>query len=567
MDRNSPLLLRFWPWGFVLMLLAFLVLSILATPMYRAAKGWRAGLYLKEAQKALDKRDFKQAVLGAKLCLQYRNDSAEAIRILAKAADAQQDSRSLNLWTTVLQASGGGTDADRVAFGEAALRENLLMVAQRQLDILLVRPSPGKEVYNFAGLLAVRQRKPALAREWFQKALAIDPDYARAAVNLAQVLLLVPENPGVEREGIDRLLELAKRKDEWGLQSLRILTEWALATPSRRPPGLDPAQMLRDHPLARVQDRCLAAQWTIQNHPEKKLEIADGLLKNAAELSEGDRRGLAAWLCRIGLYEKTLAAFPLDAKSPDPLLLVQLDAMAALGRWKELDRFLEQDLFREDPTLLWIFRARAAREVGQRTRYELSWKQAVRAAGRQPLALRYLAYYAEMLGDLPRSIEAYEILSQVPEYELEALLKLIRPCEKLGRTRELLNVMRRLLLMRPTDPTINNDVTYLALLLNDVSAETFERARSVYETNPQVPPFAVTYALAQLRAGLPAVALKVMWNFQPEQLTAPGWQAVYAAALDANGQRNEAIRIARGIDAQNLKPEEKQLMEGFWKPE
>ena len=566
MNKNSPLLFRFWPWGFILMLLALFALSIAATPLYRAAKGWRAGIYLKEAEGALAKKDYKLATQRANLCLQYRYDSAEAFRILAKVADVRRDPRSLNLWTTVLQA-GGGTDADRVAFGEAALRENLLVVAQRQLEILLVRPSPGKEIYNFAGLLAARQRQPALAREWFQKALGIDPDYARAAVNLAQVQLLMPDNPKVEQAGIDQLLELAKRKDEWGLQSLRILTDWAMATPSRRPPGLDPAEMLKNHPLARIQDRCTAARWTIRNHPEKKMEIVDALLKNSADLSESDQRDLAAWLNQIGLYEKTLSVFPPDAKAPEPLLLVQLDAMAALGRWKELDQFLEQDLFMENPALLWIFRARTAREVGQQTRYELCWKQAARAAGKQPLALRYLAYYAETLGDLPRCVEAYENLSQIPEYEMEALLKLIRPYEKLGRTRELLKVLRRLLRMRPDDPTINNDVAYLGLLLNDTSVQPFERARNVYEANPQLPPFAATYALAQLRGGLPAVALKVMQNFKMEQLTAPGWQAVYAAALDANGRRNEAVNVARGIDYQNLKPEEKKLIEGFWKPD
>jgi len=564
MSNRSPLLLHFWPWGFVLLLVGLFILSIVATPVYRAAKGWRAGFYLTDAQNALEKKDYKRALQRAKLCLQYRNDSADAYRILAKVADARQDPRSLNLWTTVLQAVGGGTDADRVALGEAALRENLLLVTQRQLDQLMVNPSPEKEVYNLAGLLAARQQKPALAREWFHKALELDPEYKRAEVNLAQTQLLMPDNPKVEQAGIERLLELGKRSDEWGLQSLRILTDWSMARPDRRPPGLNPAELLKTHPLAKIQDRCLAAQWEVQRHPEKKTAIIDALLKSASELSETEQRDLAAWLNRMRLYEKTLSAFPLDAKSPEPLLLVQLDAMAALGRWKELDEFLEQEtLLLEQPVLLWIFRARTAKELGRQTRYDLSWKQAARAAGKQPLALRYLAYYAETLGDLPRSVEAYEALSQIPEYEMDALLKLIRPYEKLGRTGDLLSVLRRLLAMRPDDPTLNNDVAYLSLLLNDATPQTFERARKVYETDPQLPPFAATYALSQLRAGLPAVALKVMRNFKPGQLTAPGWQAVYAAALEANGQKAEAVRVARGIDVQNLKPEEKRLIQGL----
>lgn len=561
-NRKLPLLIHFWPWGFIFLLIALFVLSITATPLYRSAKGWRAGIYLKEAREALARKDYKQAVQRAKLCLQYRNDSAEAFRILAKVADARRDAVSLNLWATVLQANGGGTDADRIALGEAALREDLIPVAQKQLDVLLAQPSPGKEVYNLAGLLAARQRQPALAREWFQKALKLDPGYTRAAVNLARAELMMPDS---EQTGINQLVDLAGRKDEWGLQSLRILTEWAMAHPSHALP-IDAAQLLQKHPLVEIQDRCLAAQKEIQAHPEKKPEIIDALVKNAGELSEADQHDLGAWLNGMGLYEKTLQTFPLNVKSPEPLLLVELDAMAALGKWQELDKFLEQDLLLQQPVLLWLFRARVAKELGRDTRYELSWKQAVRAAGTKPLSLRYLAYYADKLGDLPHSIEAYESLSQVPEFEMDALLKLIRPYEKLGRTRDLFNTLRRLLALRPDDPTINNDVAYLGLLLNDTSADELARARKVYETNPRLPPFAVTYALAQLRGGLNSVALKALQAIPLDQLTAPGWQAVYAAALNANGFKADALKLARQIDFKNLKPEERQLIESIWNP-
>ncbi len=565
MNRNLPFIVRFWPWGFVLTLLAAIILFVSATPFYRTAKGWRAGFYLDEAKEALEKKNYKRAVQRAKLCLQYRNDSAEAYRVLAKVADARRDPRSLNLWTTVLQADGGGTDADRVALGEAALRENMLSVTEKQLSILMVRPTPDKEVYNLAGLLAARQGKLALAREWFVKALAIDPQYKRAQLDLAQVQLLMPNEPRVEKEGIDRLLELAKRPDEWGLQSLRVLTEWTMANPTRKlPGGVDPAEILSKHPLAKIQDRCLAAQFEIQRQPDKRMEIVDALLKNASELSEAEQRDLGAWLNRLGLFQKILATFPLTAKSPDPLMLVQLDAMAAFGKWEELDRFLEQDVLMDQPVLLWIFRARTAKELGRDARFELSWKQAVHAAGKQPLALRYLAYYAETLGDLPRAAQAYENLSQIPEFEIEALLKLIRPYEKLGQTADLLKVMKRLLLLRPNDPTINNDVTYLSLLLNDTSLEPFERAREVYEADPRMPAYAATYALSRLKSGDPAAAVKILSSFPLKDLVAPSWQAVYASALHAAGSPEEARTIARRIDYKHLKPEEKKLIAGFW---
>ena len=43
-------------------------------------------------------------------------------------------------------------------------------------------------------------------------------------------------------------------------------------------------------------------------------------------------------------------------------------------------------------------------------------------------------------------------------------------------------------------------------------------------------------------------------------MTAPGWSAVYAAALAANGKKVEAVRYAEKIDKKSLKPEEKALI-------
>src|SRR3989344_4813712 len=121
MAEKPPPLIRFWPWGFILAVLAVAALAGAVRPLYRAAKAWRASTYLKEAHNALENRDLARASQRAKLCLQLKpGGDTDAARVLAKVADIRYDPASLNYWTYVVQ-SAQVTDADRLALGEAAL--------------------------------------------------------------------------------------------------------------------------------------------------------------------------------------------------------------------------------------------------------------------------------------------------------------------------------------------------------------------------------------------------------------------------------------------------------------
>ena len=553
--------LRFlWLWIMLLVAIGFCV-----KPAFRTMKSWRGIFFLKSAGQALIEKNLDRAEEQALLCLQLRPDEIEAYRVLARVSDLRKDSRNLSFWMYVAQ-SDQVNDADRIALAEVALQEGMVTMAEQQLSILMSRPVPHREVYHLAGLLAARQQRPSVAREWFQKALALDPGYARAEMNLARVEIFFPESKEAEERGLERLRKLGTRPDEWGLGSLRILAAAGKSNPKRLPYDPNIADQLKKHPLAQMEEKSIAVDWEIRTHPERRDDLVAAMTSSVADLSSPAKRELAAWLNRLQLFQKTLAVFPLDQAATEPLLLVQLDAMAALGRWEELDRFLSNHTLHLQPVLRSLYRARVAGELGNQRLFDLGWRQAVRETENHANAIRYLADYSEKLGEIGRSTEAYEILSQNARYRLEALLKLVRLYEKMGQTRLLFQTMQRLSVLCPQDPVISSDLAYLGLLLNDPSLQSHELARAVYAVNPHLSAFAATYALAQLKAGLPAVALETMEYFSPDQITAPGWQAVHATALAANGHKAEAIAMAQKIDFKNLKPEEKELMAEFWKP-
>jgi tetratricopeptide (TPR) repeat protein len=556
-----PLPFRFaWVW-----IIVFILLGLSVKPTFRIVKSWRAEIMLHSAEKAFKKGDFIRAKEYSLISLQLLPFQIKPIRILAKIAEMQRDPSALTLWIHIVK-SREVTDEDRLTLGEAALRENLLLETEDQVNILVNRVPPSKEALNLAGLLAVRQQKFIQAKQYLEEAIRLDPNYVRAYLNLARVELTLSHNRESTSHGLEILKNLSDRQDEMALESLRLWAEWGRDHSAILPYDHKIAERLKSHPSSQMMDRCVIADWEMQTFPKKREVIIQNLTESTSinTLKPTEKRDLAAWLSRYRMFEKTLKLFPLDPKAPEDLILVQLDAMAALEKWKELNDFFSNDTPHLQPMLRSLFQARIAQELGNQKLFEYTWRQATREAGTNPKAVQYLAIYADNRGDIERSTECYEKLTQFGSYQLSALLSLLRLYEKSGQTKDLFRTLQRLSQLRPNDSAVINDLAYVGLLLNETSTQPFDHAREIYALQPEMPPFAATYALSQLKAGLPAVALKAIETIGPSKLVAPGWQAIYAATLAANGKKSEAVRVAQKINLDQLKAEERELISSFY---
>ncbi len=302
MKSNIPRLpLRFaWLW-----ILAIVLLALSATPAFRKVKSWRAQVFLTEAKNALAKGDIHLASEKSKLSLQLQPDLIDAVRVLALIADLNKEPMRLSYWVHIVQ-SDYVTDTDRLALGEAALQENALSWVEKQLAILLSRSTPSKETYHLAGLFEIRRQRPFLAREWFLKALSLDPKYTRAEVNLARTEVFFADRKETGERGLNRLRALGLKRDEPGLESLRILAEYGKGFPARLPYDQKLADQLRHHPMAKIQDQCLAADWEIQTYSDRQNALVDSLASSITQLSPQAKRDLADWLNHHKLFEKTM---------------------------------------------------------------------------------------------------------------------------------------------------------------------------------------------------------------------------------------------------------------------
>jgi tetratricopeptide (TPR) repeat protein len=554
-----PLPFRFW-WLWIILVIA---LGFSARPAFRFVKHLRAQSFDKEAEQALSQGNFVLAREKAMLSLRLVPGDIRAFRVMARMGDAKKDPQALRIWELICSGSEA-TAQDRLAYAEAALRENQLKEAEQQITQLL-NDAPSKEVYHLAGLLAYRQQKPNAAREWFQKALGLDPHYARAIMNLARTEMSFHSDRSIQKQGIEKLIQLGDRNDEWALNSLQLLVEFGANNPTIFPFDSTLAKKLTSHSGAGVSERCLVADWEIRSAPQRADELVSQITSSTTGLSDDDKKKIGIWLNQKKLFQTTLKVFPPSPDSEQDLLLVQLDAMAALGQWQKIHEFLAQDISKMDPVLLALYRGRVSRELGNEKLFDIGWRKAIREASGNFQAMLYIADYAEKLGEFDKCAEVYENLLEAADQKLHFLLKLVRLYERTGRTRDLLRTIQRISEVH-TEPAVVNDAAYLGLLLNDAPKERFESAYLVYQSDPKKPAFVTTYALAQLRTGSPELALKAYDSIEASDLAAPGWKAVYAATLGANGKKKEAVKIAEGIEVALLKPEEKQLILEYLPP-
>ncbi|HVY70756.1 MAG TPA: hypothetical protein VHH73_12570, partial [Verrucomicrobiae bacterium] len=145
-----------------------------------------------------------------------------------------------------------------------------------------------------------------------------------------------------------------------------------------------------------------------------------------------------------------------------------------------------------------------------------------------------------------------------------AYAALIRLAEESRNTARLRDLIKEIAARYPEDREPVNDLAYLDLLLQTDLPQATQKARELVEKYPHVLAFRTTLALANLRnkeftaARLAYSGVEVDWS-----LALPGWRAVYAAVLGANGLRDEARRVASAIPLDRLKVEERLLVQPF----
>ncbi len=533
---------------------ALLVLAVAGgPPVYRKARLWRARSLAAEAEQLLAERQLEKASGKAQAAIGLAPAEPEALRAMARVLTSARSTLALNYWKGLL-AQPGATDDDRRAAVGLALEADRRDFADEQLALLLAADPPSVETLELAAQAALQKNNPTAALEFLGRLLRQDPRNEGARLLQAQLLDSSPDRVQGE-QGARELLELGQGDDATALSALRTLAQRPNLTVDEIGQAAD---RLAKHPLAQTADKlaALPLRWLLE--PGQRAALIEQAVAQFSQGGPDDRVALGRWLLQQGEAARVLGIITAEeALTKQELFLVRLDALATLGRWREIKEAMEQEKPPIKPLYAEVFQARAAKELNQLQEANAHWTMALSYALPTPEENLYLARYAEKIGEDRVAAKAWRQLARTPAWALRANLAALPLLEKEGDTRGLREAVQQLARLAPTDPAPRNDAAYLDLLLQENVKAATAVAEQLVKEHPEVLAYRTTLALADLRGERVAEALKLYEGIEvPWSKAPPRSQAIHAAVLAASGTAEPPALP----DSLLLLPEERALL-------
>lgn len=593
-----------------------------ARPGLNAIKAWQARRHAAKAFAYIDKANWLEARKEATAAYQLGPTEPQSVRAVARFLSRTRQPDALEFWqqleqlTPLTREDRQDEAAIAIAFGETSR-------AEIAVQALLESKGADPAGWLLAAQLAIQKGAADDAMSALGKVFN-DPNATEQQQLQAALLelALASGSEAIDQratEAWSRIEKISRGKSATALDALVLLARRALAqktveaavpaAESKSVAGETPAtttqpitsnkeqitrelsEQIASHPLAKAPQKLIALDLLEHADPSRHDElIAQGI----AQWKNGDANDLltlATWLNSKREFEKTLEAIPLEkALLGRELFLQYLDALGGLERWGEIQQLLEGDRYPLDPVVQHMYLARSSAQLGEKAAAENNWQRALEAAVGDPGKLLTLGAYAEKNGIVGVAQTAFDnAANQSPKLRLAQQGRL-RLAQRSGDTGKIHAVLAGMLKIWPNDDAVQNDEGYTRLLLlgsSERGAKSMEQgetssarasgsdlptpsselqalsalAERLVEKKPRSLPHRTFLALARLKQNRAADALAVYDNITVarDALTLSAL-AVHAAVLAANGRKEEAKSEAEQIRAEQLLPEERQLI-------
>lgn len=534
---------------------AVLLIGIAVVLIVPLVKNWRARQFTARAEELRSEGKLQDAFNNASSAFQMRPGMPEVRRTYARVLVDANESAALQIMQELAD-SDEGTPEDRLALAEAGLRFGNVALAEKEAFQLLQQGDKAPQaLYVVARVrLAQNRRDEALQalKESVESGGGPDP-----AILLARSQLADGKADSL-RSAIGILRPIARQKDAPGLQALLAL----VGSPAlRTAEGADWIEALRTHPLATTEQKLAASSAEIELRPTARAEV---VRKTAAAYRNGppdQRAALARWLNLNREYATTLDVITAnEASARSDLFLIRLDAMAGRGEWQTIAELLRGNALPLQSALVWLYRGRAARELGREEESATHYRRAIIESAPARDIMWYVISYLQRIGEDKVLEEELESLTENPATARQAFAALVPLVQKRQDAEELYQLYDRMLKQLPADTVVQNDHRYFAALTGrraDVGG-----GRDLLAKEPQMLAYRITLALTHLRSGQNEAAMRVFdgITLDPAQIQ-PYQRAVLAAVLGANGREAEARQLAESVPGDQVTAQEYKLIE------
>lgn len=524
-------------------------------PLYHSWRNWRAESLAALSLQQLQERQLYRSQRTALEAYMTSPSYVPALRLLAQRASQTSPQEALQLYQRIMRLPRATTEDARSAI-RLAMQLRRQDIALPLLDTLLLAEPTNIANLDLATNLALARADQEAAIAYARRATLLQPSNPDVQFLLARCLYSQPES---REEARQILLDVSAGLSELSLQALTELANDPQLSPPDRQLVL---RRLRQHPKSEFRHELLSLLLKMQELPsELRLSYLNQRLADL-QPSDDDLLTLGRWLNALRLPQETLRWLPESkARQRADWFLLYLDALALQGRLRQLLALLDEDDLPLREAQIALFRARVANELKD-PQVELLWNDVLQAARRDPESQFWLSQQLERIGQPDLAVILYREMTRHPATTRVGFLNLLRYYEQRRSTEGIAQTLQQMARLYPDDPSLQQQAIYYQLLLRDSPQEYLDELEQLVRTAPQQWANRATLALAYLKLDRPGDALQLFQNksFNLNSFR-PGWRAVYAACLWANGRPDEFHNILDSINLQTLSDPEVALLQ------
>lgn len=526
-------------------------------------KGRQSRQLTKLALDYLQKNKVSEAEMSLETAARLQPKNSEALRMLARLQGSTgQGAKALETWQKLIS-SGGATLDDLAQYSMLASREGDQALAERLAD---AAATGGNTVLKhiLRANIFLSKNDPSAAEDEFRQAVAVDQT-GKSRILLARFLLSRRLDSQSISEVRELLREISKQPDASGLEALTTAI-----TRSLIPPGELPAWVsaLRGHPAADAKALLLADATDIQLHPEAKPAVLAKMLDRMKSAPAADRALGVSFLLMAGEPASASGLMTRDeAIKNGPTFTLWLDAQSLNKNWPAVLDALSQPGLPLSPHMTKLYRGRALIMSGKEEEGRAAYAEALRDTMDSKSSILETLAYLNLAGE-DRLFE--EGLQKTLSDSATAKDSFLRILPSVAMRRDAARTLRAYEIAAAVSPelakdlTLQNDMAHLSLLLGrpvDVKKIAF-----LTDANPRDFSLRTTHALALLKAGKNKEALVHLESCEPDvavETLPPHHKVIIAAALAANGRRQEALGVASILPPQQLSIQEIEFLRSY----
>lgn len=580
-------------------ILLALIAVFVARPIRNAIHSWQARRHAAKAIVFINQQKWNEARDEATAGYQLQPKEPQAVRAVALLLSRAGQGDALEFWKNLADLTPLTPD-DLREEARVALRVNDNARAGDATAKLLAQKNPATADWLLAAEVDARKQLSDEAKAYLDKVLR-DPRASRreklqANVTLGNIAFALGDsvNPADIEQ---RVATLAKGSDDVSLDALMVLASRAAAAANNNGTKLSsitPEEIesaIDAHPLAKTQQKLVATDLKIAQHPGHREELIDETVARFQKSDNDSLLALAGWLYRNGEFQRLINAIPLQrALQSRELFLQYVDALGALNRWDDIRKIIEAERFPLDPMIEHMYLARCFAQQGQQNGAENNWQRALEDAAGNVAKLITLGEYAEKNNAGAIAGKAFEAAAATSPKSRAAQQGRLRVAYHTRDTKQVHEILGEMLKIWPNDIAVQNDEAYTRLLLmtNDERRMTNggavvpspssrppidqpstidqqlttikQLAEDLVRREPASLPHRTLLALVLLKQNRPADALAVYKDLKvPANAVSPSALVVHAAVLAANGHYTDAGKEFSQAPAEKLLPEEAAL--------